>query len=290
MSKLIKITQEWINELCQDFQNAVNSMKMSDGKFTFTKSFNSIDRKATLYFTESAYIKMLSLVREFDKEVAWHGVAVRGDDPEKDEYIIKDILVYPQKVTGTNVDTDQEKYQEWLYALPDDVFNNVRMQGHSHVNMGVTPSSVDETLYEKFLNMIDDTMFYIFLIWNKKGDKTIKIYDMAKNVLFGTADVEVKTIDEGFGFEAFMSDAKEMVKPAYTALVSTPAKKPEVKKEEPISPKEDKLSAVDVSKKVDTSTRKKKYSYGDGYDIYDDDWCGSYGYGYGGYYGYRYQY
>ena len=39
-------------------------------------------------------------------------------------------------------------------------------------------------------------MFYIFLIYNKKGDKTFKIYDLAKNVLFETSDVTVKIINE----------------------------------------------------------------------------------------------
>ena len=55
-------------------------------------------------------------------------------------------------------------------------------------------SSVDDTLYENILSQLDDTMFYIFMIWNKKGDKTCKIYDLAKNILFDTADCEIKII------------------------------------------------------------------------------------------------
>lgn len=120
----------------------------------------------------------------------------------------------------------------------DDVFNNIRMQGHSHVNMGVTPSSVDTSLYDRLLDQLDDTMFYIFMIWNKKKDKTIKIYDLKKNVLFDTSDVTVEQLggDEDADFqnlsedeqkavagflasyrgkkqsEAFIKDAKEMVK------------------------------------------------------------------------------
>ena len=77
--------------------------------------------------------------------------------------------------------------------------------------MGTTPSSVDTTLYEKILDQLDDTMFYIFLIYNKRGEKTYKIYDMAKNVLFETADVTVKIIGKDYDLEAFLKDAKSKV-------------------------------------------------------------------------------
>ena len=212
MAKIIKITPECMDEIRKDFEDALSSAKLSDGKINFTKTFGNVKRDATVYFTELAWLKMQTLIREFDKEVAWHGLAYRGDDPEKDEYYIKDILVYPQEVAAATVNTDQEKYQMWLMNHEDDVFNNIRMQGHSHVNMGVTPSSVDTSLYDRILEQLDDTMFYIFLIYNKRGEKTYKIYDLAKNVLFETSDVTVKILDDGTGIEKFLQEAKTMVK------------------------------------------------------------------------------
>lgn len=211
MSKIIKLTPACMDEIRRDFATALSNIKLSDGKINFTKTFGAVNRKAQLYFTEIAWLKMLSLVREFDKEVAWHGVARRCDDPERDEYIISDILVYPQEVTGDTVNTDQEKYEMWLMSHDDDVFNNIRMQGHSHVNMSTSPSAVDISHQEKILDQLDDDMFYIFLIWNKRNEKTIKIYDLAKNVLFETADITVSIIDDGTGVEALLREAKEMV-------------------------------------------------------------------------------
>ena len=211
MAKIIKLTPEYIEEARRDFEETLQNIKLSDGKINFCKSFNSITRRATVYFTEIAWEKMQSLIREFDKEVAWHGVAFRGEDPDKDEYTITDILVYPQEVTGATVTTDQVKYQTWLMEHEDDVFNNIRMQGHSHVNMSTSPSSVDTTLYERILDQLDDTMFYIFLIYNKRGDKTYKIYDLAKNVLFETSDVTVKIIGKDFDLDSFIRDAKDKV-------------------------------------------------------------------------------
>lgn len=211
MSKIIKITPDCLNEIRKDFEAALQGAKVADGKITFTKTFGYINRKAVVYFSEIAWLKMQTLIREFDKEVAWHGVAHRGDDMSKDEYYITDILVYPQEVTGSTVNTDQEKYEMWLMMHDDDVFNNIRMQGHSHVNMGTTPSSVDTTHQEKILAQLEDDMFYIFMIWNKRGEKTIKIYDLAKNVLFDGSDVTVEICDDGTGMSAFLAEAKEMV-------------------------------------------------------------------------------
>lgn len=211
MSKLIKMTPEYIEEVRKEFDEALSSSKFADGKINFTKTFTSINRKATIFFTEIAWLKMQTLVREFDKEVAWHGITTRGEDEAKDEYYITDILVYPQEVTGSTVNTDQEKYQMWLMNHDDDVFNNIRMQGHSHVNMGTTPSGVDTSLYERILEQLDDDMFYIFMIWNKKKEKTIKIYDLAKNIMFETKDVTVEVMDDSTGVEQFLKGAKEMV-------------------------------------------------------------------------------
>ena len=193
MAKLIKLTQDVIEEIKKEFDTYIRA-KISDGRISFQKNINTVQRKATVYFTELAYRKFQALVDGFNNEVAWHGIACRCQDESKDEYYITDILVYPQEVTGATVTTDQKKYQDWLMSQDDDTFNNIRMQGHSHVNMGVSPSSVDENLYESILTQLDDKMFYIFQIWNKKGDKTCKIYDLAKNIMFDTTDCEIKII------------------------------------------------------------------------------------------------
>lgn len=272
MSKVIKLTEQVIQELQKDFFNAIKTLKLSDGKFTFTKSFGKVERKATLYYTDQAWAKQSALLREFDKEVAWHGVATRGDNPELDEYLIEDILVYPQEVTGATVTTDQEKYQTWLYEHDDDVFNNIRMQGHSHVNMGTSPSSVDLALYEKILSQLDDDMFYIFVIWNKRLEKTVKIYDLKKNVLFETEDVTVKVFQEEGGLTKFIEDAKELVvnKPITTGFSNFNSSKKEDKKDSATSDSKDDMK---MGKKKDSKKDSKKetpnYSgygwYGSGY-------------------------
>ena len=266
MAKIIKITPDCLAEIRKDFEETLSSAKLSDGKISFSKSFGNIKRDATVFFTHEAWQKMQALIKGFDKEVAWHGLAYRGEDG-KDEYFITDILVYPQEVTGATVNTDQEKYQMWLMNHEDDVFNNIRMQGHSHVNMGVTPSGVDNSLYERILEQLDDEMFYIFLIYNKKGDKTFKIYDLAKNILFETSDVTVKILeDDADATEIHLDSLSDEENEALT----------------------DFLTELRVKKRMDEFIKSAKEMVKDKATAptrYGGGYCGNYG-GYGGGYGY----
>lgn len=215
MAKIIKVTQELVDQTRRDFEEALAKFKMTNGSFQFSKSFSNIERRAKLIYEPNAWEKQRLLVDHFDKEIAWHGIAHRAGE---DEYVIEDIRVYPQTVTGVTVETDQEEYEAWLDQIPDDDFNSLRMQGHSHVNMGVTPSGTDLALYEKMLAQLRSADFYIFVIWNKKGDKMVKIYDLEKNVLFETADVDVSVMGMEW-VDSFISDTEPLIKevkaPAY---------------------------------------------------------------------------
>ena len=62
MAKIIKLTPEYLEEVRQDFEAALAGMKLSDGKINFTKTFGTINRKATVFFTEIAWQKMQALL------------------------------------------------------------------------------------------------------------------------------------------------------------------------------------------------------------------------------------
>lgn len=232
MAKVIKITPEYIqkcrDEFSQEFEKIVSNMSTTNGKLKFDKTIGQINRKATVVFSEMAHTKMTTLVHAFSDEVAWHGVAYRDEDESKDRYYIRDILVYPQTVTGATVNTDQVKYQEWLMAHDDETFNNIRFQGHSHVNMGVSPSGVDTTHQEQIVAQLEDDMFYIFMICNKKGDVFTRIYDMKKNVMFESADVTIEVYDGEYALAAFLKGAKQIVeRRTYTTPQANSSAKPQ---------------------------------------------------------------
>lgn len=211
MSKIIRMTPEMIEEAKARFESRIKNMNCVDGKISYTDTFVATGEKAVLWYTPDAYAKTIALIQDSDKEVAWHCTAHRVED-KVGQYIVSDVLVYPQEVTGATVNTDQAEYEKWMMDLDDDTFNNLRMQGHSHVNMGTTPSSVDLEHQEKIVQQLEDDMFYIFIIWNKKFMYTAKIYDLKINTLFEPADISIQMVGAGSGLAEFLKDAKTKVK------------------------------------------------------------------------------
>ena len=245
MSRQLKLSEERISKLLVDLKGLLEGKTFFDDDFklhVLTDQYE--DRKAVVNFTASAYLKMSMLVNSFDSEVAWHGTVERNEN----EFTIKDIFVYPQNVTGATVNTDQDKYEQWLMQLDDDDFNTLRMQGHSHVNMGTSPSSVDLSHQERIVEQLDDNDYYIFMIWNKKGEHTIKIFDMLTNTFYDDDDVTVN-IEGGDLLSGFLKEANQLVTKTYYNAYEY--KKPTGNKEE------------------DKNTKKSKPTKWE--DYYDDD-------------------
>ena len=179
------------------------------------------DRKATITFSAQAYMKIFALVNTYSTEVDWHGVVERT---AADAFYIKDILIFPHKVTGATVISDQTEYEKWLDTLDNDTFNALRFHGHSHVNMGVTPSGVDMTYRHNILNNFGtpsatSDLFYIFLIFNKKGDISGEIYDLQNNALYSksTNTDEINIVVEDCDWLTdFLDEAKRVVTESYS--------------------------------------------------------------------------
>ena len=211
----VRMTQDMIRQYTQEFYDKVSKMHdIRESFLSFEKIFNTSQKDAVeVNFTTEAYEQMMALIRHFDSEVAWHGLVNRIDETH---FQITKILVYPQKVTGVTVDTDYEKYQSWLYERPDEEFNTIRFQGHSHVNMGVTPSAVDIENQWGLINNLDSSDFYIFMIWNKRCEYNVRVVDMKKNVIYSGSDVKVTIGD--FDSDSFLKEADSFVeKPTYNA-------------------------------------------------------------------------
>lgn len=211
MAKPIKLTEDLITVAIKEFSNSLAKTKMANGMVRYNKDFTYKDVPgATILFTPEAYTKMIKLLMDFDSEVAWHGV---GDRIGETDFLISDILVYPQTVTGSTVQMDTELYATWLMDnIDDDRFNHIIMQGHSHVNMGTSPSSVDVTHQEEILHQLTDDMYYIFMIWNKKLEHTTKIYDLKNNTLYENKDILYGILGSEFDLDKFIGEAKGLVK------------------------------------------------------------------------------
>lgn len=223
MSKYIHITPEQIESTVEEFRAALTGARMLDGKINFTRKFDVDGAKATVRFTPMAWEKMTLLLKEFDKEVAWHGVCERVDG-EENTYLISDIMVYPQVVSAATVQMDETEYAKWLQDNGDDErFYQIHFQGHSHVNMATSPSGVDLEHQASIVNQLKKNGFYLFAIYNKRHDCNWFIYDMQKNIFFENKDVSV-VIGDGESLDDFVKEAKSMVKnntPTYTGYTQS---------------------------------------------------------------------
>lgn len=166
---------------------------------------HELQEKVKIVFTPIAYLKMTALVDGFSSEIAWHGLVHRLGETHFEIY---DILTYPQTVTDATVNTDQKKYNEWHESLPDEQFNDLRFQGHSHVNMAVSPSGTDLKNQRRLLSTLSSNAYYIFLIINKSRKWSCRIYDLEKNVCYDEKDCEL--IVDG-NVQDIVQQAKDML-------------------------------------------------------------------------------
>lgn len=210
MSTPLSLTEEMKTELLGTFREALSKWNLATDGLKFQFGLGALkgyeNKRTRVTFSAAAYAKMYLLVNLFDSEVAWHGLVNRTEDG----FFIYDILIYPQEVTGSTVNTDQTKYEMWLFGQDDNVFNHIRMQGHSHVNFGTTPSSVDTTHQEQIIEQLGDNDYYIFMIVNKKHSAYFRIVDRENNVQYDTEDVSF-CVQGGGVTKTFYDEAKEMV-------------------------------------------------------------------------------
>lgn len=171
-----------------------------------------------IIFTPIAWLKVSSMVANQSQEFALHGIVERvGID-----YVIKDVMCYPQEVSTVTV-TATDDYGPWLHQFDDDTFNSIRCQMHSHVNMDVHPSGVDQQMYYDFLQGIKD--YYIFMIINKSHKVWANIYDIASDILYEDEDIDYEVmIDEDSTLVEWINkQTKHIIKPKPTYTYTRPA-------------------------------------------------------------------
>jgi hypothetical protein len=224
----INLTPELKEKILSDFTQYLDTIRTTDSALTWRFPIeNTIKGKViipTILWAPEAWLKLQTLVTNSKEEVAWHGLMRKLED--EDEYLVYDIIVYPQQVNGSSAYTDQEEYAKWMQSLPDEVFNNLRMQGHSHVNMSTSPSGTDTGLYNTMLNALNRIPFYMFMITNKRGEMFILFYDFEKNLIFETKEVLQEVLLEDndtldLWYKSSMAHVKEI---KYTAPVSPVSK------------------------------------------------------------------
>jgi len=134
-------------------------------------------------FTKHAMKWVAAMIDNHSEEIGFYGVVERDGNI----FTITDIF-YPKHelVTSTTCEIDPEGMRNIMMYLMDNHrdadIGNLKMWGHSHVNMGISPSGQDET---QAMTLVKDNGDYLIrLIANKKGEMGITLYDLESRLKY----------------------------------------------------------------------------------------------------------
>ena len=98
-------------------------------------------------------------------------------------YLVHKIYIPKQEVSATTTEIDADAMSALALEIMDagDDPNELRYWGHSHVDMGVSPSRQDEDQVEEYL---DNCELFIRGIYNKRGDSKVDVYDLKDGVAY----------------------------------------------------------------------------------------------------------
>lgn len=225
--KKLRATAEEKTKFIEDLTEQLawfNRAPLSDFKINdLIKEYSKVPeniKKPILLITAEAYVRMLELINQSPVECSWHGLVETAGN----KYYITDILVFPQRNSATATTTDEKEFAEWQTKLimdPKFPIEKLRMHGHSHVNMNVFSSGVDDQYQKDLITKVDDGDFYIFLIMNKKMEMCAFIYDFKQQVMFETADIDIRIVNDLVACEDLRGWAKEELK--QNAITERPA-------------------------------------------------------------------
>jgi hypothetical protein len=114
---------------------------------------------------------MHQIVNTCKAEVGWLGSVKK----ENDRYLVDDIFLLKQNVTGTTTELDEEAMHDFFNELimkDPEKYSSIRMWGHSHVQMAVFASNQDD---ETFKEYYQECPFFIRLIANQKEEMKVDI-------------------------------------------------------------------------------------------------------------------
>lgn len=138
-----------------------------------------------IYVTPMALDKMAWYVQGCDKEIGWLG---RVERLENNIFVIHDVYLFKQEVHATTCEINPEGLADFVTELftndtenAMEIVNNLRLWGHSHVNMSVSPSGQDETQVNTFK---EANPWFIRVIANKSGEMEFSIFDWEQGIKF----------------------------------------------------------------------------------------------------------
>lgn len=139
-----------------------------------------------LLISSTALAKMRLYVEECTQEIGWLGSIQQVPD-DKFCYIMDDVYLFDQEVHATTTEISPQGLSDFGVAILQEpngmeLWNRMCAWGHSHVNMGVTPSGQDDAQMNTFKS--GGYPYFFRLICNKAGEIKVDMYDYSTGVIY----------------------------------------------------------------------------------------------------------
>ena len=151
------------------------------------KTITFLDNRYELYILPEARNKMELYCDLSEGEIGWLAYVEQFD---KQGFLITDCALLKQEVHATTTEITAEGLLEFWNNTPVEQQAKIKLWGHSHVNMSVSPSGQDDSQMEYFR---DGNPWFIRLITNKKREYHIDIYDYANGLKIHMDQADLKT-------------------------------------------------------------------------------------------------
>ena len=132
-------------------------------------------------YTTKAWQTIQYLVTKCPVEIGWLGLVEHI--ASHNMFLINEIFVPKQEVSGATTEIEADAITALALKLLDEGVDTSQLYywGHSHVNMGVSPSGQDERQLDEYLAHCP---VFIRGIYNKKGDAKVDVFDTAAGVVY----------------------------------------------------------------------------------------------------------
>jgi hypothetical protein len=126
--------------------------------------------------------KMWYYVDNCQKEIGWLGTVSKYDNI----LLIEDVFLFKQEVHSATCEITPDGLSEFateLLSKPNgvDIWNKIKLWGHSHVNMSVSPSGQDNSQMKTFG---EQSEWFLRVIANKNGEMEFTLYDFKASLIF----------------------------------------------------------------------------------------------------------
>lgn len=150
------------------------------------KTVEFLDNRYELYILPQARQKMEIYCDLAEGEIGWLAFVEKFDTG----FLITDCALLKQEVHSTTTEITPEGLLEFWNSTPVERQSQIKLWGHSHVNMSPTPSGQDNSQMDYFK---DGNPWFIRLITNKKREYYIDIYDYANGIKVHMDQADLRT-------------------------------------------------------------------------------------------------